>query len=733
MDCTPELLRQAIESPTTSRVCAEIARYWNAMQQGELTRDEYESKKKELKTQLPVIMPHAAFPNGRRKNEEAVPSGLSMYDIDHIDNPRGYYAERIEGRIDELGIVMAHVTPSLEGLRLIFRMPQDMTLEEAQRWMSHQLGDAAYDECTKDLARCSFLVPSNYILFINEESLFAPTPLIVKKEEEPIQAEESTGNSSLETRNSEFGTRNFRGLPYADIINEYWLRTGGIPTAGERNVRLHKLAVNLRSICDNQKETLRAIMPRLGLSEEEFGEILKSACTEQPKGFSKTMESIVNDLLRRQQDEENVEMPTGSLSINWKRLPIGLRESLIGVPQDMHMPVLCAVMPLAAAYADQVEVEYCDGNLQRLGLMSIIWGEQASGKSVCKSIVDVWKRKLVEEDREARRIEEEWREKKKGRKANEKAPEDPHVLIRVVPVTVSCSTLLRRLKNANNHTLYSFGEELDTLRKSNGAGSWSSKYDVYRLGFDRGEWGQDYNSDQAESGLVNVAYNWTVLGTQGALRRCFRQDNIENGLSSRMLMARMPDASFREMPRFGRRREEDNERIQQAVMKLRSACGFIDTPRLRKAIGRWVEEKRQLAEKNIDHVMDTYRRRAAVIGFRCGVVHHLLMRGDDGREQKPSLDFALMMAEYALQQQLDAFGDSMQDQFAEHESRYQRRGTNMSIFDQLPPVFSMDDLRALKHGACSEVSMRVIVSRWIREGWIEKAEGKRWRKVKSEK
>ena len=90
-----------------------------------------------------------------------------------------------------------------------------------------------------------------------------------------------------------------------------------------------------------------------------------------------------------------------------KALPIGLRESLVGVPVSMHMPVLCGVMPICAAYADQVEVEYCDGNTHHLGLMSIIRGEQASNKSVVKNAVDIWKRQFDEEDALARKREEE--------------------------------------------------------------------------------------------------------------------------------------------------------------------------------------------------------------------------------------------------------------------------------------------------------------------------------------
>ena len=69
-------------------------------------------------------------------------------------------------------IVLVHVTPSSEGLRLVFIIPDGMSLADAQKWMSQQLGDGEYDVCVKDLARPSFIVPEDYILFINNEELF---------------------------------------------------------------------------------------------------------------------------------------------------------------------------------------------------------------------------------------------------------------------------------------------------------------------------------------------------------------------------------------------------------------------------------------------------------------------------------------------------------------------------------------------------------------------------------
>ena len=695
----------------------------------------------ELKHRLPVWTPHCAeFKDNHRAIADAVkPLNRLMLDFDekgHTDEIMSTLKIKHE-TLKSCGIEVLLIEESVRrGTHVLVELPDGMTPETAQELMQEATGFTP-DAAVKDVARCIYMVPEDHTKFVSPklfevseecEGNFSLTSNELKSE--PDERERNFAPTSESEHESKNGLM-FKGIPYTSIISEWWRRNGGEPAEGERNVKLHKLAVNLRAICDNKKEVLMAVMPRFGLSDVELKSVIDSACKEEPKGISKVMQQIVDALelgisSDEIEDAEAVAAETG-IKVNVKVLPIGLKESLVGVPVSMHMPVLCGIMPICAAYADQVEVEYCDGNTHHLGLMSIIRGEQASNKSVVKNAIDIWKRQFDEEDALARKREEEWKERKKGRKSNEKAPDDPHVLIRQVPVTVSCSTLLKRFKNAQGHTLYSFGEELDTLRKTNGAGSWSSKYDIYRLSFDRGEWGQDYNSDAAESGVVNVAYNWTMLGTNGALRKCFKSDNIENGLSSRVLIAEMPDCSFSKMPKFGKRSAEDEARIQEAVTRLRSFTGLVDVPRLRKAIEAWVEEKRVEAAKAIDHVKDTYRKRAAVIGFRCGVIFHLLSGKD--KESKACLDFALMMAEYCLKQQIKVFGEALRHEYVNAQDECQRYGANHSIFDQLAPTFTMDDLRALKRGFCGESALRNIVSRWCRDGWIEKTDNKHWAKV----
>jgi len=742
-----------------------------------------DEQQRKLKSWLPFRCPHyTQFRDDYRDREHIVAESFTWQTCIDIDDPE--LVEKANEMSEKLDIeiggrwqgLMLHKDYSIRRkLHIDIRLPLGMTVPEAQREYCKALGVACDTSCFTP-ERFIYISPADFEIYradgwyqqLSEEEVAQrrkaytdrglsidgrtedgsyydgetlPQPLPVREGSDYSQNDETVSSANEHTTPLHTGRgkgeglfpTSFKGVPYTSIIAEWWHRNGGEPAEGERNVKLHKLAVNLRAICDNKKEVLMQVMPRFGLSDVELRSVVDSACKETPKGISKMMQGIVDALEMgissdEIEDAEVVQEETG-VKVNVRTLPIGLKESLIGVPVSMHMPVLCGVLPIAAAYADQVQVEYCDGNLQHLGLMSIIRGEQASNKSVVKNAVDVWKRQFDEEDALARKREEEWKERKKGRKANEKAPEDPKVLIRMVPVTVSCSTLLKRFKNAQGHTIYSFGEELDTLRKTNGAGSWSSKYDIYRLSFDKGEWGQDYNSDAAESGVVKVAYNWTMLGTNGAMRKCFKSDNIENGLSSRILVAEMPDSSFSKMPKFGRRSAEDEARIQQAVTRLRAFSGLIDTPRLRKAIEEWVEQKRVEAAKDIDHVKDTYRKRAAVIGFRCGVIFHLL--SDAKKETKACLDFALMMAEYCLSQQMKAFGEALRNEYISAQDECQRYGANHSVFDQLAPTFSRDDLRALKSGT-TESGLRNIVMRWKRDGWIVPIDRHHWQKVATE-
>ena len=836
--CTTVILHTVMRSTIVGQTCAEIADCHEQMLRGEMSRENFETKKSELKRRLPAFCFHAHFKNGRRLNADAVPSGLSILDIDHIGRPKAgpgpspalpvgegeeqpkepskepskkqpkepqkedskeqpkepstlmetlkehlftatpITDEETMAALQRLGIVLVHKTPSGEGLRLVFVIPEGMGLVEGQQWLAQQIGLKEFDEACKDLARCSFAVPEEYVLFIDEEELFKEQAQQPQQAQQPHPQPLSKGEGSDMLQDNPASSYNAPAITPAEHRGEALSPAehstplslgegkGGEAVGGEaapavrllfvfdlcrEQAGLKDVDINARGSRHNSLLAILSVGAARLLSEAEAMAVVAQRmpdffkepdCRQLIHDFyakyhddSKMMSTTVQrinaraeQLAKQQQskddkaqedesEEETAETVTTQSTNAFPDIPPipGLKQSLTGVPEQMRMPALCALLPMAASYADDVTFRYCDGREQRLGLMSIVVGEQASGKSVCKDIIDLWRGPMDEDDEQGRRKEDEWKKKRKNRRANEKLDPEPEVLIRDVPITISCSTLLKRLKNAQGHTLYSFCSELDTLRKTNGAGSWSSKYDIYRLAFDHDEWGQDYNSDQAESGMVSVGYNWTILGTYGALGKCFKGENIENGLSSRVIVSEMPDSAFAPMPTFQDRKDRDAQAILEAVNTLRAKHGFIDTPRLRKAIASWVEDKRQQAMERIDRVMDTYRRRAAVIGMRCGVVACLL---SGEKETKHVIDFALMMAEYVLQEQCRLFGDVLRKQYAADADDTRRNSKNRAVFDRLADTFTSHDILALKNDI-SDAAARMIIKRWREAGWIE--------------
>ena len=181
--CTPEIWDSLIDSPAVANTCAAIAAL-------DPNAADYADRKQALKKRLPIIIPHAAsFKNGKRVSADAIPSGLAMLDVDHVDNPREAYLRLLpEGKSEEWfvenGIYLIAITASGHGLRVIgrrnslpFREGAGLgsleSIEAAQLRIATALGIKEYDAVTKDLARASYVVPRDYILWIDEDGLFS--------------------------------------------------------------------------------------------------------------------------------------------------------------------------------------------------------------------------------------------------------------------------------------------------------------------------------------------------------------------------------------------------------------------------------------------------------------------------------------------------------------------------------------------------------------------------------
>lgn len=726
IECTPEVLLSATHDPNLMSTCSAIAYCTDADQRGK------------LKKQLPIITWQAYFPNGSRKNAEAIASGLFMLDIDHVDEPNRLYYDKVAPLIDELGIMVVHKTPSTKGLRIVAKChPEFTTIAENQQWLAGRLGLQEFDEACNDLARASYLVPEQYFYYRDGRVFTDTMPegvnIVAGKSNEPravsqqarAVSQQPNANSQQPTTNSQ---QTYKGIALSDIALRWLENHGGTPGVGERNTVLYQLATRMRYITDFNPRAIFDAIPHCDLPTDEVMTLCQSACSgSRAATMPWDLRLVINSLQTTAQQDEDKEEQNNSFIAALPPLPIGIADSLENLPSKAVMPVLCGIMPLCMTYATNVSYIYCDGATHRLNSMAVIYGEQGSGKGIVREAVDIWLKPLLEADKDARAQEEAYKEMRKNRKKDDELPPEPKVKIRYVPITVSCSALLKRMINADGNHIYSFGEELDTLRKTNKAGAWSEKSDCYRLGFDNGIWGQDYLSENSITGLTNVAYNFTVLGTPGAVHKCFPAVDTENGMCSRVLFAEMIHSPFEYLAERERiDNPEHEENIMKAIMLLQKANSKLTLPRLSKHIARWCNDRADEARICNDKIMDTFRKRAAVIAFRCAVVYHILSNENEN-ESDNMLKFAEVIADYCLYHQCKLFGE----QFLSNSNRVPKQyipKVKKKYFESLDLEFTFDDIRALRSDA-NVSALRTMLCRWKQDGLIEEIERNHWRKL----
>ena len=745
-ECTPELLKRAIDSPMVARVCAEIADALEAVRRGEMSRPDFDTLKAERKRSLPVITPHATFANGRRVNADAVPSGLVMYDVDHISNPRGYYEEKVRGREAGLGIVLAHVTPSLEGLRLVFVNPAEgMTLADAQMWMSRQLGDAAYDGAVKDLARCSFLVPRDYILYLDEEKLFAPAPFQAepschaerseasRRSFAEAQDDKKEGASQLSTLNSPL----FKGIPYSKIIQQWFALTGGEPVQGERNTRLHRLASHLRYITDNDEGLMLQVMPRYGLPEEEMKGLIHSACTSKWYSTPKEMkEAIGNEELKMKNEELSADDDKNSsfggaadiLHSTLKeelppslppRLPDLIKLLVSRTPEVYKPAVAHAVFPSLAAHLHRVRFCYIDNVEHEATLMNVLMAGTGAGKDCISEPINRIMADIRRRDEDNLRREREWKREVTSKGANKDKRQRPEgLVIQEIDADMTNPAFVMRMAEADGHFLYTKLNEIDQFDALRGSGRGGQQFQIMCLAFDPGNrYGQTRVGTQSVTEKVQIRFNWNASTTIQKGRRYFAKV-LTDGPISRINFCTIPEREIgADMPVYGSYDAGFDEQLRPYIENLVKAQGLVDCPQAYKLAQKLKEECADQARLSQSRVYENLSFRALVIAWLKACVLYV---AQGCKWDKTIEDFVRWSLQYDLWCKMEFFGDGIAQAMSESQAEGKRHG-RMNLLTLLPYEFTLADaIRMRQSQGMDADGTRQMLWQWTYRHYITK-------------
>ena len=739
-ECTPELFRQALDSPLVARVCAEIEDALEAVRRGEMSKDDFETLKAARKKMLPVITPHATFKNGRRLNADAVPSGLSMYDVDHINDPRAYYDTKVRGREAELGIVLAHVTPSTEGLRLLFVIPRaGMAPDEAQRWMSVRLGDAAYDGAVKDLARCSFLVPREYVLYLDEERLFGNEELRMKNEEWPADGENSSFGGKADIPHSSLPK--FKGVPYSQIIQQWFKLAGGEPVQGERNDKLHRLASHLRYIADNDEALLLQVMPRYGLSEEEMRGLIHSACSAKWYSMPRMLKEALENEERRMKNEEslrneelrikNEEWPAEDENSSFggeadilhsslpKRLP-ALIKLLVSRTPDVYKPAVAhAVFPALGAHLHKVRFRYIDNVEHEATLMNVLMAGTGAGKDCISEPINRIMADIRRRDEDNLRREREWKNEVTSKGANKDKRQRPEgLIIQEIDADMTNPAFVMRMAEADGHFLYTKLNEIDQFDALRGSGRGGQQFQIMCLAFDPGNrYGQTRVGVQSVTEKVTIRFNWNASTTIQKGKRYFSRV-LTDGPISRINFCTIPEREIgADMPVYGTYDAAFDEELRPYIENLVKAQGLIDCPQAYKLAQKLKEECADFARLSQSRVYENLSFRANVIAYLKACVLYV---ANGCRWDKTFEDFIRWSLQYDLACKMEFFGADIESAMSEVRNEGKRHG-RVNLLTLLPDEFTHADVvRVRQSQGMDAEGTRNMLWQWTHRHYITK-------------
>lgn len=164
------------KDPKVEETCAAVAA---AAARGD------EAAKKAAKDTLPAFIFGAQMVvDATRK--KSIPSGLHCVDFDHIQNPQQIYKERIERRVAELGIYLVAISPSGQGLKIVFERRRGTKIADDHARIAEAIGLSCDTKCA-DLGRCCYVFPTQNILYFDESGFW------FKNQQEAIEVAEHFG------------------------------------------------------------------------------------------------------------------------------------------------------------------------------------------------------------------------------------------------------------------------------------------------------------------------------------------------------------------------------------------------------------------------------------------------------------------------------------------------------------------------------------------------------------
>ena len=724
---------------------------WEAMRRepwlAEMCR-RIEAGDEKLKRRLPIWTPHcAAFRDNHRAAADALkPLSRLMLDFDE----KGHSAEILERSLalqkEGKWQVLLVEESVRRGTHVLIVLPDGMTPQEAQQRFSADVGFQA-DGALKDVSRCIYMVPEDHTLYVDEERLFAlavpPVGTHHGASDDDAHANETlkadvAAPAETPQADAPWCVPTFKGIPYSEIIEQWFKLAGGEPVPGERNDKLHRLASHLRYIADNDEALMLQVMPRYGLSEEEMRGLIHSACSAKWYSMPKMMQQALENEERRMKNEESTAEDENSSfggeadilhSSLPKRLP-ALIKLLVSRTPDVYKPAVAhAVFPALGAHLHRVRFKYIDNVEHEATLMNVLMAGTGAGKDCISEPINRIMADIRRRDEDNLRREREWKNEVTSKGANKDKRQRPEgLIIQEIDADMTNPAFVMRMAEADGHFLYTKLNEIDQFDALRGSGRGGQQFQIMCLAFDPGNrYGQTRVGAQSVTEKVTIRFNWNASTTIQKGRRYFSKV-LTDGPISRINFCTIPEREIgADMPVYGTYDAAFDEELRPYIENLVKAQGLIDCPQAYKLAQKLKEECADFARLSQSRVYENLSFRANVIAYLKACVLYV---ANGCRWDKTFEDFIRWSLQYDLACKMEFFGDAIEAAMNMPAPDPHKPGRR-NLLTLLPDDFSFDQaVRVRQEAGLDAKGTSHMLSQWKLRGYITIITNHNYRKLK---
>ena len=603
---------------------------WNDITRDAFTStlvNEYRNGDATAKTKLPAVCWTGTLPEGAtRKASDMKPTGMYMVDIDHCEDVQDAW-EDIQLTMRDIRevtgydfkLMLAHITPSGKGLRLVFKCTESFTsLAEHMTWIKERLSLDRYgdfDECVHDISRISFIPQFEDILYINNDIFKAPFEFnpIINNESQKVPNGSAVAVSATSTQPSAKAETNeeekqpetpvtWLGYDVQEIIDKMFAKALPSKAKSNRHESSLKLASDLLVLLDGDKKEVERVLRRqswvqeiIAERNENVAQTIESAIQRKTKkegeslyqGVSRKMSLAIKAItgktyyeIKRQEyadeiaEQEDVYEDSDMQGEETKKLvspissmptpPPVIRELISVAPEDFKVPAINALLPILGTLTSYVRTEdKSNAKTLSTSFFSIIYAPPSSGKSFVERYINLLLRDLFLRDEVNDARDAIFARSQQKKSANDRSEAVPPTSIRIMEAKNSEAEFLEKQRNNHGHHMFTYCSEIDQWRKGIRAAG-GNKDDMVRIAWDNGKYGQNFKSSNTFKGKVQLFWNVLIAGTSDQLAAYFK--NVTNGLVTRCSFAEIENQQFQaKIPQWGKWSAKDMKVINAFI------------------------------------------------------------------------------------------------------------------------------------------------------------------------